>query len=104
VLRTIARDELRHATLAWRTLRWMVTSGLVTEDAARAALARGLAAMKENASFPGRHAMGDDLRAFGVLSDKRRGELRLAPANKVIATCTAALLGGRTSLLANALE
>ncbi len=35
VLETIARDELRHAELAWRTLGWLVSSGRVSRALVR---------------------------------------------------------------------
>ena len=89
VLETIARDELRHAELAWRTLGWLVLSGRVSRAAAQHEVAQALAEMK---SCPVRSATTDDLGPFGVVSDARRDELRRAAATQVIGPCAEALL------------
>jgi hypothetical protein len=46
VLETIARDETRHAELAWRTLAWLLSSGRVTAALVRAELDRALTDMQ----------------------------------------------------------
>jgi hypothetical protein len=89
VLETIARDELRHAELAWRTLGWLVVSGRVSRAAVRHGMVQALAEMK---SSPVRSATIDDLGTFGVVSDGRRDELRRAAATQVIGRCAEALL------------
>jgi hypothetical protein len=46
VLETIARDETRHAELAWRTLAWLLSSGRVRAAAVRAELDRAISEMR----------------------------------------------------------
>lgn len=54
VLATIARDETRHAELAWRTLAWLVSSGRVTAARVRAELDRALSHMATRADVAAR--------------------------------------------------
>jgi hypothetical protein len=49
-------------------------------------------ALRQVESSPRRTEAGDDLAAFGVISDARRDELRQAAANRVIRRCADALL------------
>jgi hypothetical protein len=90
VLETIARDELRHAELAWRTLRWLVSSGRVSRARVRDEVA---VALREMRSSRPRADIRDDLSAYGVVRDARRDELRAAAATRVIGRCAEALLG-----------
>jgi hypothetical protein len=46
VLETIARDETRHAELAWRTLAWLLSSGRANAARVRAELNRALSEMQ----------------------------------------------------------
>ncbi len=88
VLATIARDEARHAALAWRTLAWMVESGRIGRAQVRDEIARALA---EEVKPSQRNE--PELHGFGVLTDARRRELRKTALASVIAPCAAALLG-----------
>jgi hypothetical protein len=88
ILATIARDETRHATLAWRTLAWLVESGRIgraraLDDVARA-LAEGVGPSQRNEA---------EMRGFGILTDERRSELRKTALASVIAPCARAVLG-----------
>ena len=96
VLETIARDELRHAELAWRTLAWLLASGRVSRAAVEDEVARALREMERS---PRRAETNDDLAAFGVVSEGRRNELRRAAATRVISVCAEGLLrcGGPTA-------
>jgi hypothetical protein len=89
VLETVARDELRHAELAWRTLGWLVASGRANRATVQDEVAL---ALRQVESSPRRTEAGDDLAAFGVISDARRDELRQAAATRVIRRCADALL------------
>jgi hypothetical protein len=90
VLETIARDELRHAELAWRTLGWLVASGRASRAAVRDEVTKALSEMRSPAR---RLEPSEDLGALGVVSDARRDELRRAAATRVIRRCAEALLG-----------
>jgi hypothetical protein len=90
VLETIARDELRHAELAWRTLAWLVSSGRVSRALVRNEVAAALREMKTSRR---RSDTKEDLSAYGVVSDARHDELRHAAATRVIGRCAEALLG-----------
>jgi hypothetical protein len=92
VLERIARDELRHAELAWRTLGWLVASGRIRRSEARAAVVEALVTLTEPPR-PNRTApYNAGLSAFGVLDEARRASVRVAAASLVIAPCAAALL------------
>lgn len=71
ILESIARDESRHAALAWRTVRW-----LVSEDPGRMAIVHQVIA-SEQASLLGRPlpAQAPDLEMYGVLGPRMRAEL-----------------------------
>jgi hypothetical protein len=90
VLETIARDELRHAELAWRTLGWLVASGRANRVAVRDEVTKALGEMTSSAR---RAEPSEDLGPFGVVSYARQGELRSAAATRVIRRCAEALLG-----------
>jgi hypothetical protein len=81
VLETIARDEQRHAELAWRTIAWLVAQGRVTH-------ARVVAEIEQAARETRPAATDDaDLSAHGLVSDARRAELRRAALDDVILPC-----------------
>jgi hypothetical protein len=71
VLSTIARDELRHAELAWRTLAWLVSEGLV-DDGQR--LGEEFARAASEGQAP--RADGEDLSKHGLVTEARRAQLR----------------------------
>ncbi|MEZ4428574.1 MAG: ferritin-like domain-containing protein [Nannocystaceae bacterium] len=91
VLEAIAGDELRHAALAWRSLRWLLTTSAQAERrqiaaSLQAALVDGARA-SSTAVAPGR----DDPRR-GLLGPRRRHELRRRALRQVIEPCARALL------------
>lgn len=69
VLRRIAADEARHAALAWKTLRWLVTEhGEEVTGPLRARLAAvGRTRVEDD---------GSELRRFGRLGARERGEIQ----------------------------
>jgi hypothetical protein len=81
VLAGIARDEARHAALAWRTVRWAIDAG---GEPVRAAVARALAVQP---TVP-----GDD--AAGLLPPAVARETIRRGWAEVVAPAAAALLGG----------
>ena len=90
VLEIIARDELRHAALAWRTLGWVVSSGRVDREVVRAEVVTALREVRPRA----RPDLDDEaLRPFGIVSEVRREELRLMAISSVIGRCATALVG-----------
>jgi hypothetical protein len=85
VLETIARDELRHAALAWRALGWVVASGRADRALVYDEVIRALREVR-----PRPPLVDDDdqaLQAFGVVSAARREELRLMAVSSVIGRC-----------------
>lgn len=84
ILERIAEDELRHAALAWRAVRWAL--GQPDADMVRAALA--------DVRMPELLATGDidQLPALGRLSHREDAALVVALWREVIAPCRAALL------------
>jgi hypothetical protein len=96
VLETIARDELRHATLAWRTLDWVVSSRRADRELVRAEV---LTALREVGPRARSDRCDEDLRPFGIVSEARREELRRMAISSVIGRCATAIVGtlrGRT--------
>jgi hypothetical protein len=96
VLEIIARDELRHAALAWRTLGWVVSSGRADRELVRAEVLTALREVRPRAR-PDRR--DEALRPLGVVSEIRRDELRRMAMSSVIGRCATALVGtprGRT--------
>jgi uncharacterized tellurite resistance protein B-like protein len=88
-LATIAADELRHAQLGWRSLRWILDEhprlrafALARLETAVEAAAREPATLGVSASSLQRH---------GVLDATSRAELRRAGVRAVIEPCVAAL-------------
>lgn len=85
-LATIAADEERHATLAWRTLQWAIrTHGDIAADAARRALARAMVTYSKDPN-----AMGG-AEALGILSGKTLGQSRRRVLASVVEPCARAL-------------
>ena len=81
VLETIARDELRHAALAWRALGWVVSSGRANRELVRSEVVRALREVSPRA----RPTHDDEtLRPFGIVSEARREELRLTALSSLI--------------------
>jgi hypothetical protein len=101
VLETVARDELRHAELAWRALRWLVSTGRTSLTAVRQDMAIALAEAASTSRRPDADA-GDDMSGLGVVSDARRDELRRAAVTHVIDPCVDALTGLRAAVLSGA--
>jgi hypothetical protein len=89
VLETIARDEVRHAALAWRTLRWVIASGRLGRASVHDEMSR---AMKEGPTSVARDSTTDALRALGDIGPACRHELRRMAIASVIADCAAGLL------------
>lgn len=89
VLQRIARDEARHAALAWRTLRWLLS---VHPELAPAAATRLDAAVTRLTRVP----TGGDatLARHGVLQGDALRALRAAAARTVVAACRAAVFDG----------
>jgi hypothetical protein len=85
----IARDELRHAELAWRTLRWLIATGKVTPAAARTIVARAASKSIPRSNQDSRAA---DLIVHGLLSDQHRAEVTRRVLAQVIEPCARALL------------
>ncbi|MGO9838558.1 MAG: ferritin-like domain-containing protein [Polyangiaceae bacterium] len=88
VLGTIARDELRHAELAWKTLAWCVASARVEADLVRDQVSRGLCELRNR-----RRQGAEDMAEHGVLGASAGEALRQAAASHVIERCARALLG-----------
>lgn len=86
MLSVIAEDEERHATLAWRTLKWVLqTFGEVASDAA--AHAFGEAIMLYSAE----PVVRMPVESLGILSGKDLGRLRREVLSVVVAPCARAL-------------
>jgi hypothetical protein len=78
VLSTIARDELRHAELAWRTLAWLVSAGLVDRERLWEEFER--AACERQTPWTD----GEDLSKHGLATEARRAQLRQSALQTVI--------------------
>ena len=82
-LTTIARDESRHAELAWRFLGWAIaTGGSATRAAVREAVAAALAQGEQGG--PNARAIDEQLVPYGRLSAARRRRLRREVLERVI--------------------
>jgi hypothetical protein len=90
-LEVIARDELRHAELAWKTLSWLLESDRVDRRTVRDEVTRALGEMSSSPHHEPDET--DDLQAFGVLGAERRAELRHQAAKDVITRCVDSLVG-----------
>lgn len=93
-LETIARDEERHAELAWRFVAWAVRhGGSEVQGAVRSALARALAPSAHAAveRAPGIDAVA--WRRFGRLERSEAAAIRDVALSDVIVPCARAVLG-----------
>ncbi len=92
-LEVIAADELRHAQLGWRTLRW----ALAEQPSARVVIARAFAAALSEAraslSAAPRRPVDANAEGHGVLDDATRRELLARALQEVVLPCARALLG-----------
>jgi hypothetical protein len=88
-LEQIAADELRHAALGWRTLRWMLDRG--DDHLRRFALVRLDTALAEIQAASVHDGVSMDLRVHGVLDDAARQALRRRALVELLEPCTAAL-------------
>jgi hypothetical protein len=91
VLHTIEREELRHAELAWRTLAWLVSTRRVRRDVVEREFET---AQEEIASRAPAAPGANDLRAFGVLDEAERDELRRAALASIVDRCAHHVLAG----------
>jgi hypothetical protein len=89
VLAILARDELRHAELAWRTVAWLIAAGRVSRAAVLDEAERALA---EAFSAPAPDDSAEGLLVHGIVSDIRRDELRREALMTVVAPCVRALV------------
>jgi hypothetical protein len=87
VLETIARDDLRHAALAWQALGWVVASGRADRELVYGEVLRAVREVRAR-SQPA--AEDPSLQAFGIVSEVRREELRLMAISSVIGRCATA--------------
>jgi hypothetical protein len=87
VLETIARDDLRHAALAWQVLGWVVASGRADREIVYGEVLRAVREVHAQAQPT---AEDEALRAFGVVGEVRRDELRLMAVSSVIGRCATA--------------
>lgn len=96
-LLTVAEDEARHAALAWRTLRWMLTiGGASLRERAIAAVEQGVAELSAGApadADTGADAAGEAVAAaWGCLSAGARRALHQRIVAGVVRPCLAAVL------------
>ena len=85
----IANDELRHAALGWRSLRWLLDQG---DARLRAfALTRLETALDELDRAPSAQGYEVALRRFGVVDDELRAEVRARGIAELLRPCVAAL-------------
>jgi hypothetical protein len=84
----VAEDESRHAALAWRFVRWMVSQDASLRDVVADELARGLAPMTAAADL---HA--DVLRRHGVLPEDELHQTARHVFEAVVLPCARAMLG-----------
>ncbi|MCB9780702.1 MAG: ferritin-like domain-containing protein [Alphaproteobacteria bacterium] len=87
VLEEILADEQRHATLAWKTLRWLLAEDAALVEVARAAADEALAALTA------RRSEAPGVPAFGMPSGPQRHAARVAAAEGLVRPLLAAVLG-----------
>lgn len=95
VLGRAASDEIRHAELAWRTIRWMLEfgdPGLLSDVAACVAESALAASRSASSSGPASIGSSEALRAHGILDPAVRGEIRRRVIVEVVEPCAQALL------------
>jgi hypothetical protein len=90
-LAIIARDELRHAQLAWRTVSWLVASGRIR---AQAVLEEAERAAAQAVFAPHTTELDPEVAAHGVVDAATRDELR-RQALGVVATCLRRVLDAK---------
>jgi hypothetical protein len=94
VLARIADDELRHAALAYRFLRWALETRPASERASIAdRIERELRTALEVPPHGHNETDGFDLTEHGVLPRAAHDAIRSAVLRRVVAPCTRALLG-----------
>jgi Cys-rich repeat protein len=94
-LTRIAADELRHAALAWRFVRWALPLGGASLERA---LASQLAQLAAELRDPAPVVDVSPLAAHGVLSRGCRAHVRRAAIAEVVLPCARALLGAHSGL------
>jgi hypothetical protein len=90
VLERIADDELRHAALGWRALRWMLDDG--DDDLRRFARARLDAALADVRLASVHGGITAKMRVHGLLDDALREQLRRRVLVELFEPCAAALV------------
>lgn len=85
----IARDELRHAQLGWRSLRWILEQS--DDHLRRFALTVLDSAMRAVTSEHPTDGIPRSLRAHGLLDDELRAEVRQKAVESLVVPCLAAL-------------
>ncbi len=96
ILARIGEDELRHAQLGWRSLKWILAA---FPQVRGFALERLAAALRE-AGRPAAAEPGEDLRRHGVVDPALRRRIRAHALATVLEPCAAALGRGYTAGLA----
>ena len=106
MLQKVVRDEMRHAELAWRFVKWAISRG---GDSVRLAVSRALAeATAETLALRYTDEPGVDAiawRSHGRLTAERASEVASRALDEIVAPCARALLGSpapadRTAVLA----
>jgi hypothetical protein len=100
VLAIVARDELRHAQLAWRTLSWLVASGRVRAETVLQESAR---AFLEALSISRAEVSERELLEHGIVEEATRNELR-RDALGIVATCLRGVLDTPASSMSAAVS
>jgi hypothetical protein len=94
VLAKIARDERRHAELAWRFVRWAVEEDAGLRVLAECVIERAVADAARDARTSPAFLVSNAELAHGVVPDALRAEVRARVLREVVAPCAEALLGG----------
>ena len=93
---TIAEDEQRHSTLAWRTVQWMLNAHPELRDLARATFEEAMAQPWASST----EATGD-LTPWGVMSRAQEQAVASRVMRRVVRPCVDALLGTERTVMAN---
>ena len=88
---TIAEDEQRHSTLAWRTVQWMLNEHPELRELARATFEEAM----EQPWVSSTEATGD-LTPWGVMSRAQEQAVAARVMRRVVRPCVDALLGEQT--------
>lgn len=88
----IARDETRHAALAWRFVGWLLDAQPELRAFARAELARAAAEVRAGTLPPARDG-AEKKRALGMIDERERAELQRDALERVVVPAATALLG-----------